>query len=152
MLRMKSSVCLAVAGAVVAVVAASQAAAAPAASNAGPEVARGRFFSPADADRALDVKRGYVGAEAARRDYGVVLADGVVDAAATEALRATMARHEGHFDLGPERRAFEASFDALVDYGVKSAVEPIRVIERTTLVPRFRIIAKWAADTLEKSN
>ncbi len=52
----------------------------------------------------------------------------------------------------PERRAFEASFDALVDYGVKSAVEPIRVIERTTLVPRFRIIAKWAADTLEKSN
>ena len=58
MLRMKSSVCLAVAGAVVAVVAASQAAAAPAASNAGPEVARGRFFSPADADRALDVKRG----------------------------------------------------------------------------------------------
>lgn len=71
---------------------------------------RGSALDRDPARVALDVKRGYVGAEAARRDYGVVLADGVVDAAATEALRATMARHEGHFDLGPERRAFEARF------------------------------------------
>ena len=69
--------------------------------------------SPLDRDPAcvaLDVKRGYVSVEAARRDYGVVLENGAVDQAATEALRAGMARHAGHFDLGPERQAFERRF------------------------------------------
>lgn len=52
----------------------------------------------------------------------------------------------------PERRAFEAAFDALVDIGDPRAIEPIRAVERTTLVPRFRHIANWAAETLKTRN
>ena len=65
-----------------------------------------------DLDRvALDVARGYVSAEAARRDYGVVLdARGQVDADATAAERSD--RHRDgvtpHFAFGPEREAHEA--------------------------------------------
>ncbi|WP_203076967.1 hydantoinase B/oxoprolinase family protein [Falsiroseomonas ponticola] len=57
---------------------------------------------------AQDVRRGYVSAEAAARDYGVVLRDGEVDEAATAALRARLPAPSGaHFDLGPERLAHE---------------------------------------------
>ncbi|MCC7283916.1 MAG: hydantoinase B/oxoprolinase family protein, partial [Acetobacteraceae bacterium] len=69
--------------------------------------------SPLDRDPsrvALDVKRGYVSAAAASRDYGVVIADGKVDESATITLRAGMTRREGHFALGPEREAFERRF------------------------------------------
>ncbi len=69
--------------------------------------------SPLDRDPArvaLDVKRGYVSAEAARRDYGVVLHEGALDTAATAALRAGMTRHAGHFAFGPERTRFEERF------------------------------------------
>ncbi|MEG4641944.1 N-methylhydantoinase B [Paracoccus pantotrophus] len=51
-----------------------------------------------------DVARGYVSADAARRDYGVV----VGDADATAALRAQATEHQGHFHFGPERDGFEA--------------------------------------------
>ncbi len=68
----------------------------------------------------LDVERGYVSVEAAERDYGVVVRDGMVDAPATEARRAAMRRHENghHFDYGPERDEFESvwtreNYDAL---------------------------------------
>lgn len=57
---------------------------------------------------ARDVTRGYVSAEAARRDYGVVVRDGRVDEAATADLRADHAAPEGHFHFGPERDGFEA--------------------------------------------
>jgi N-methylhydantoinase B len=57
---------------------------------------------------ALDVARGYVSAETAERDYGVVLRDGMVDEDATAARRATMARTNAHFAFGPERSAHEA--------------------------------------------
>ena len=54
----------------------------------------GGFGSPLERDPSLvayDVQEGYVSAEAARADYGVVVsADGVLDLAATEALRAEM--------------------------------------------------------------
>jgi N-methylhydantoinase B len=66
--------------------------------------------SPLDREPArvvLDVKRGYVSIDAARRDYGVVIADDQVDEAATAALRATMRRHDGHFNFGAERDSFE---------------------------------------------
>ena len=61
-----------------------------------------------------DVRFGYVSEEAARRDYGVVLAGGAVDAAGTEALRERMRVERGPFkafDFGPEREAWEAVFD-----------------------------------------
>jgi N-methylhydantoinase B len=66
---------------------------------------------------------GWVSAAHAREAYGVVIADGAVDAAATETRRAEMAatRSEGaFFDVGAERAAFEsvwtdANYDALTD-------------------------------------
>jgi len=61
---------------------------------------------------ARDVARGYLSAEAARRDYGVVLKAGDVDAAATEALRAKVPRYEEHFHFGPEREGYEAQWTA----------------------------------------
>ena len=58
---------------------------------------------------ARDVARGYVSAEAAERDYGVILSDGAVDEAATEAARAEMpAPSEAFFHYGPEREGYEA--------------------------------------------
>lgn len=59
---------------------------------------------------ALDVKRGYVSIAAAREAYGVVVADDTVDEAATEALRASMVPHSGHFHFGPEREGYEAQW------------------------------------------
>ncbi len=57
----------------------------------------------------LDVRRGFVTAEAARRDYGVVLSDGAVDEVATAALRAGRGGEasSGFFDYGRNRVAFE---------------------------------------------
>ncbi|WP_335948236.1 hydantoinase B/oxoprolinase family protein [Salipiger bermudensis] len=58
---------------------------------------------------ARDVARGYVSVEAAERDYGVILKDGEVDEAATEAARAAMpAPSEAFFHYGPEREGYEA--------------------------------------------
>lgn len=69
---------------------------------------------------ARDVAGGYVSEAAAREEYGVVLVDGAVDEAATEALRASMPRHDGHFHFGPERADYEAqwtedAYDLLTD-------------------------------------
>lgn len=61
---------------------------------------------------ARDVRRGYVSEEAARREYGVALAGGEVDEAATAALRAGAARPAGHFHFGPEREGYEAQWTA----------------------------------------
>ena len=61
-----------------------------------------------------DTLYGYISAEAARRDYGVVLVDGSVDDAETTKLRAQMRARRGPlkaFDYGPEREAWEAVFD-----------------------------------------
>ncbi|EAU48324.1 hydantoinase B/oxoprolinase family protein [Salipiger bermudensis] len=58
---------------------------------------------------ARDVARGYVSPEAAERDYGVILRDGEVDEAATEAARAAMpAPSAAFFHYGPERESYEA--------------------------------------------
>ena len=60
---------------------------------------------------ALDVTRGYVSAEAAMRDYGVILtADGIPDPTATDAARAgrRQSHPAPHFAFGPEREAHEA--------------------------------------------
>lgn len=67
-----------------------------------------------------DVERGYVSAEAAERDYGVVIRDAVLDEAATESLRASRSTPIGHFNYGPERDGYEAqwtpaAYDLLTD-------------------------------------
>jgi N-methylhydantoinase B len=71
----------------------------------------------------LDWRRGWLSVAQARADYGVVLEGGSVDAAATEALRASRAgeaRPEKFYDLGTYREAFEAvwtdaNYDTLTD-------------------------------------
>lgn len=68
---------------------------------------------------ARDVERGYVSAEAALRDYGVILRDGRPDEAATAAERAARPRPAGFFHFGPERTGYEehwtpAAYDRLM--------------------------------------
>lgn len=67
-----------------------------------------------------DVERGYVSAEAAERDYAVVIRDGVADEGATESLRASRSASASHFHYGPEREGYEAqwtpaAYDLLTD-------------------------------------
>ncbi len=57
---------------------------------------------------AADIRKGAVSAERAESDYGVVMRDGLVDEAATEALRARPRPTAGTFSLGRGRRSFEA--------------------------------------------
>jgi N-methylhydantoinase B len=63
---------------------------------------------------ALDVQRGYVSVGAAKAAYGVVIREDAVDAAATDALRASRRRDDEtpHFAYGPEREAHEAVWTA----------------------------------------
>jgi N-methylhydantoinase B len=71
----------------------------------------GGYGDPAEREpeRVLsDVRRGLVSAEAARRDYGVVIVDGHVDVDATRTLRRGRPRRPTPFVFGPERDAFEA--------------------------------------------
>jgi N-methylhydantoinase B len=59
-----------------------------------------------------DVVRGYVSAAGAEAEYGVIVRDGTVDAAATDRRRVAL-RHEEqprHFDFGPERELFERTW------------------------------------------
>jgi N-methylhydantoinase B len=76
-----------------------------------------------------DVIRGYVSAVAAESEYGVVIRQGKVDAAATERRRAEMRPHEpnDHFHFGPEREAFEQVWtrEAYDELGVLLAALPI---------------------------
>ena len=57
----------------------------------------------------LDVRRGFVSIDAARRDYGVVIAGGELDEAATAECRAARPDegYDGFFDYGPGRIEFE---------------------------------------------
>jgi N-methylhydantoinase B len=59
----------------------------------------------------LDVQRGFVSVAAAERDYGVVLRDGAIDAAATAALRGRKRPARPAIDFGPERLRWESVFD-----------------------------------------
>ncbi|EHS48877.1 Hydantoinase B/oxoprolinase [Rhizobium sp. PDO1-076] len=59
---------------------------------------------------ARDVQRGYVSVDAAERDYGVVIRQGVVDEAATAGLRSLAAAPAAHFHFGPEREGYEAQW------------------------------------------
>lgn len=56
---------------------------------------------------ARDVARGYVSAEAAERDYGVIIRDHKVDEPATAALRKSGKSPTAHFQFGPERDGYE---------------------------------------------
>ncbi len=80
-----------------------------------------RFYGPGgggrgdpldrDPERVLDdVQRGCVSMQAARADYGVVIANGAINTAETESLRAELraaTQTTGHFNFGPEREDYE---------------------------------------------
>ena len=57
-----------------------------------------------------DGEQGFVSRAGAATDYGVVITDAGLDAAATKRLRARQGRRVG-FDFGRERRAWETIFD-----------------------------------------
>jgi N-methylhydantoinase B len=78
-----------------------------------------------------DVSRGFVSRAAAEAAYGVVLANGSFDAAATARLRAEFVRgrpaNAGFYDHGPNRTAFEqmwtrANYDALTELLARTPV------------------------------
>jgi N-methylhydantoinase B len=69
---------------------------------------RGDPFDREPEKVALDVQRGYVSITAAEEHYGVVIRHGLIDVAATAALRAIRTANPPHFDYGPERDAHEA--------------------------------------------
>jgi N-methylhydantoinase B len=63
------------------------------------------------ADVVADVRRGFVSRAAAARDYGVVVADDLVDADATAALRASRGlESKVAFSFGPDRERWEEVF------------------------------------------
>jgi N-methylhydantoinase B len=71
------------------------------------------FLRDAEAVRS-DVELGFVGRDAARKEYGVVIgADGEIDAQATRKARRARVKDNirADFDFGPEREAWEAVFD-----------------------------------------
>jgi N-methylhydantoinase B len=70
----------------------------------------GHPFARAPERVLADVRAGLVSAAAARRDYGVAVADGRVDATATARLRAARPERP-QFGFGPERTAWESVFD-----------------------------------------
>ena len=70
----------------------------------------------------VDVRRGFVSPERAERDYGVVLANGGIDAEGSAMRRAEMREGapDGFYHFGPEREAYEslwtrANYDALTE-------------------------------------
>jgi N-methylhydantoinase B len=69
---------------------------------------RGDPFARDPEDVLRDVRRRYLSAAAAARDYGVAVVDGAIDAAATATLRAKSCRMRPFQDFGPERLAHEA--------------------------------------------
>jgi N-methylhydantoinase B len=74
---------------------------------------------------AADVRRGLVSADAAARDYGVVVRDHTVDAEATAGLRAQrpVAGARGEFAFGPERDALEAKWPDDARMALHAALE-----------------------------
>ncbi|HET9016496.1 MAG TPA: hydantoinase B/oxoprolinase family protein [Thermomicrobiaceae bacterium] len=105
------------------------------------------------AERVLaDVLDGLVGVASARDGYGVVLADGRIDEAATERLRAELrvARGDGPlpaFDLGPEREAYERVWTPEIQDAINAVTAGYRTRLRQFLRGRLfeRLDARLAA-------
>jgi len=72
---------------------------------------------------ARDVRRGLVAPDAAARDYGVVLRDGTVDAAATATRRRAPRAPAGSFSFGPERDRWEAVWTDAAQLALHAALE-----------------------------
>jgi N-methylhydantoinase B len=100
------------------------------------------YDRPVD-DVFADVEQGFVTETGARQDYGVVITDGSVDSAATEALRSKLRAMQGntHFDYGPEREAFEQAWPAQHYDALVTALQEVPVEWRFFL--KRRIMKKY---------
>jgi N-methylhydantoinase B len=97
---------------------------------------------------ATDMRLGMISAAAARAEYGVVLADGVVDATATAALRASMPRARvENFDVGDDRRAWEAVFDDATQTRIVEAL--FRLPRRARAKARHALLQQVVPDMPE---
>jgi len=95
----------------------------------------GGFGDPFERDIELvlrDVQLGYVTPQGAEHDYGVIVRDGRVDAAATAALRARPRPKvaESDFDFGPERPIWEQVFDDAAMWRLNKALLAMPVAAR----------------------
>jgi N-methylhydantoinase B len=79
----------------------------------------------------VDVRRGFVSAAAAEREYGVLIRDGKVDEAATRARRAGASGGSVEaFAFGPERAAWERVFDDARANALNAALLALPVTQR----------------------
>ena len=98
-----------------------------------------------------DVRRGFVGRDAAVREYGVVIdGGGRVDGAATARTRHTRARANvrSDFDFGPEREAWERVFD---DATMMELNRRLFALPRSARQPTRRRIFEAAAPDLPRA-
>jgi N-methylhydantoinase B len=93
-----------------------------------------------------DVRYDFVTADGARRDYGVAIADGVVDEDATAKLRSGRIKDNvhGEFDFGPDREAWESVFDDATMNALNARLFALPVSERSRA--RARIFADAIPD------
>ncbi|HJO69771.1 MAG TPA: hydantoinase B/oxoprolinase family protein, partial [Rhodospirillales bacterium] len=93
-----------------------------------------------------DVRYDFVTADGARRDYGVVIADGVVDEKATAKLRGGRIKDNvhGEFDFGPDREAWESVFNDATMNALNARLFALPVSERSRV--RARIFADAIPD------
>jgi N-methylhydantoinase B len=93
-----------------------------------------------------DVVAGFVSADAAKRDYGVVISKGKVDAEATASTRAARDPRPS-FDFGPEREAWERVFD---DATLCELSERLLKLPATTRAQTRRRIIEAAVPDLDQ--
>lgn len=93
-----------------------------------------------------DIEAGRVTVEGARRDYGVVITNGVVQNAETTALRAAMPRRQG-FDPGPTRRDHEARWNREAYAAMHEVLANLPVSWRAPVKKRLFAAVKAAPTT-----
>ena len=97
-----------------------------------------------------DVRRGFVTVRGAAEDYGVVIANGKIDAEGTKALRGSRPRDRRNiaFDFGTEREAWEAVFD---DATVTDLNHKLLQIPRSIRYAKRRWIVEQAVPNLPRT-
>lgn len=100
----------------------------------------GGYGSPIERDPhdvLRDVELGFVSARSARERYGVVVRSGRIDARATAARRAALARFLNRsprplFDFGPERAVWERCFDDRDQTAIAELLQPLARMSRNS--------------------
>jgi N-methylhydantoinase B len=85
-----------------------------------------------------DVAAGLIDPAQAEADYGVIIVDGSIDRAATDACRASMSSSEIPVSFGPEREAYEERWTSELSAHFRAAFEAVPSRMRPPLVTRAR--------------